>query len=637
MPVVFVHGVATRRGPRYDESLIARDELLRRYLADHLGADVARVANAYWGGDAAQFRWNHASLPADGVEGFGPATPTEDVLVAEHVEGDLDSDDRVVVAAAAVSAENAFDLLWASSIIEADEETIRGLVGLAVRASRVLPTLDSGLITATDDEGALEQFDRILRAEVATEPGVESFGVDQVFDRLREGLIRVRGAAGRLAGRGATKLLRGKVHRSGALFLGDVLTYVNERGPADNPGPIATAVITEIETAVAEEPGAPLVVVAHSMGGNIVYDVLSYFRPDLACDVLVTVGSQVGLFEELCLLARGNRTAVRRSTGSRRCRTCSAGSTSSTTTTSSGSRRRRSSTGSRTTRTPPARERRWRTSRTSRCRASTGAWPAGSRADMTLVFEQDVAGPATHALIIGVGGYDHLDGGASDHKLEPAGKYGNLGQLTSPPKSACALAAALTAIPREDWLAPLGTVDLLVSTAPGDDDPGGTGGPYERATRTAIQEAFDRWWVRCESNPDNVAVFFFCGHGLQASSHVLLPTDFGATGNPWAQAIDFNRTRDAFLTNKAKTQVFLVDACREVTTSTVEVPSPNAPPLREPEVRQTNRCEHDLTVQSTSEDKEGIRRGGSGLVLHRRRDQRTAGRSIASGRAARGG
>jgi pimeloyl-ACP methyl ester carboxylesterase len=51
----------------------------------------------------------------------------------------------------------------------------------------------------------------------------------------------------------------------------------------------------------------PLVVVAHSMGGNIAYDILSHFRPDLHIDTLVTVGTQVGLFEELKLFASSNR------------------------------------------------------------------------------------------------------------------------------------------------------------------------------------------------------------------------------------------------------------------------------------------------------------------------------------------
>jgi hypothetical protein len=163
---------------------------------------------------------------------------------------------------------------------------------------------------AADDEELLEQLVEILRGNLEDEPDeqLESFGGDQVLDRLSEGLIRVRGAAGRLIGRGATNLLRSKLHENAALFLGDVMTYVNERGEtAADAGPIATKVIADIDAAVSDAPDTPLMIVAHSMGGNIAYDVLSHFRPDLECDLFLTVGSQVGLFEELCLLAKAKQ------------------------------------------------------------------------------------------------------------------------------------------------------------------------------------------------------------------------------------------------------------------------------------------------------------------------------------------
>ena len=218
---------------------------------------------------------------------------------------------------------------------------------------------------------------------------------------------------------------------------------------------------------------------------------------------------------------------------------------------------------------------------------------------MTLVYDQRRQGPGTHAIVVGVGGYNHLRGGISDRKLERATRYGNLGQLTSPPRSAGEFARFLESC-AADWVPPLATVDLLISTAPSDSDPLGNGGDYERATRSAIQAAFDCWWDRCDAFSGNVAIFYFCGHGMQATNQVLLASDFGATGNPWAQAFNLNKTRQAFHANQARTQVFLIDACREITTSNVEVPSPSAPPLREPEVRQPENCEHDLTIQATS-------------------------------------
>jgi hypothetical protein len=166
-----------------------------------------------------------------------------------------------------------------------------------------------------------------------------------------------------------------------------------------------------------------------------------------------------------------------------------------------------------------------------------------------------------------------------------------------------AFAEFLTSSDASRWTVPPSSIELLISPAPNDPDPGGTGGPYESATRDVIQKAFDDWWDRCDSDAGNLAIFYFCGHGLQATNQVLLASDFGATGNPWQQSFDLNRTRQAFRANKARSQVFLIDACREITTSTVEVANPNAPPLREPEARQPDRCAHDLTVQATSPTK----------------------------------
>jgi hypothetical protein len=220
---------------------------------------------------------------------------------------------------------------------------------------------------------------------------------------------------------------------------------------------------------------------------------------------------------------------------------------------------------------------------------------------MTLILDNPIQGRATHALVVGVGGYDHLPGG--DREM-PGVKGFGLGQLTSPPRSAQAFASFLTTSRVHDWAAPLSTVDLLISTAPRDDEFTGTSGQYERPSRQLIQDAFDRWWDRCDAGGGaNTAIFYFCGHGLQATNQVLLASDFGATGNPWMQAFDFNKTRQAFRANRAETQIFLVDACREVKTPTVEVPDPAAPALREPERRQVEHCEHDLTIQATAPTK----------------------------------
>jgi hypothetical protein len=307
VPVVFIHGVATRRGAHYDHAVRARDALFRRYVYEqlHLPASLP-VTNAFWGDDAAEFRWGNVSVPAEGIEGFGAETPFEDVALAEFVDGELENEDRALISVASANPESAFDLLWSVAAIDAHETRMEQLVAFAHRASGILPDLTPADVLTTDDERLLKRFVEIVLPEGGNRAGNEAFGADEVIDQLSEGLIRIRSAAGRLSGRGAVKLLRSKLHENAALFFGDVMTYLNERGLSrDNAGPIATKVIATIDECLASAPQTPLVIVAHSMGGNIAYDILSQFRPDIRCDALVTVGSQVGLFEELCLLARG--------------------------------------------------------------------------------------------------------------------------------------------------------------------------------------------------------------------------------------------------------------------------------------------------------------------------------------------
>ena len=218
---------------------------------------------------------------------------------------------------------------------------------------------------------------------------------------------------------------------------------------------------------------------------------------------------------------------------------------------------------------------------------------------MTLKVVDAGPGPHIHALVIGIGGYEHLQGG-SGTPLRNLSQYGFLGQLTSPPRSALAIADALQS-PMLDWQVPLGTVDLLISTAPQDRDPAGSGAQFEAATRGAIQEAFDRWWRSCDSNKGNVAFFYVAGHGVQGLHQIVLASDFGQSENqPWAQAFDVDETILALSANQAQTQVFLVDACRVVTTSNVEVPNAPAPALRSARARQPDNCMYNLTIRATS-------------------------------------
>ena len=309
MPLVFVHGVATRRSPDYERGVAARNALFRRYIYPALGWDVRTDPfNAYWGGDAAEFRWDHASLPQEAAEAFGAAESTEDVLLAEATQGEHVDTDAPLSSLARRSVEDAVDLVWASAAQDVDAPTADALAEFVYRASAQMLELerDRALTDAADDDAWINAL--VERLEVASgepaEEGPEAFG-GEVLTRLSEGVTRVRNAAGRLGGKAAAKLMRANLHRHASLFLGDVFTYLDQRGDCNHPGPIVSDVIQTLESAA--KAGSPLVVVAHSMGGEIVYDVLSYYRPDIRVHKLVTVGSQVGLFEELCLLQAGKQ------------------------------------------------------------------------------------------------------------------------------------------------------------------------------------------------------------------------------------------------------------------------------------------------------------------------------------------
>jgi hypothetical protein len=182
-------------------------------------------------------------------------------------------------------------------------------------------------------------------------------------------------------------------------------------------------------------------------------------------------------------------------------------------------------------------------------------------------------------------------------------QYGNLGQLTSPPRSALAIGDALQS-QELDWQVPLGTVDLLISTAPEDPDLSGIGAQFEPATRGAIQTAFDAWWDRCNASKENVAFCYVAGHGIEGMHQIVLGSDFGQSANqPWQYAFDVDDTRRALTANKARTQVFLVDACREIMTSNVEVPNAPAPALCSPTMRQPDNCVYELTIMATSRNR----------------------------------
>lgn len=215
-------------------------------------------------------------------------------------------------------------------------------------------------------------------------------------------------------------------------------------------------------------------------------------------------------------------------------------------------------------------------------------FPAGGAPD------PDPAVPATHALIIGIGGYRHLDGG-SHPKPEIRTSIGVLGQLTTAPRSARAFADFVVANAAR-WQAPLGSVDLILSAKPGDTAALPNGHPNS-ATFDVIEEAYSNWRARCDSHKDNIALLYFCGHGVEKEQQILLTEDFGrSTNNPWRHAIALDTSVLGFRRCNANTQCFFIDACREIT-SPLKNHDIDASPLEVPKLAQR---ESEFTFQMKS-------------------------------------
>lgn len=159
-----------------------------------------------------------------------------------------------------------------------------------------------------------ERFERLAatgsKGPAASTPGssVQPMGGDSFWEalgtareRIGEFAIRAGNAVSRVPT--VATLFFTRRHLTGlvATFAGDVFEYLHHRDERDRPGPIVRRVLDEIDWVVKKRPGEPLVVVTHSMGGNIFYDILTHYRPGLEVEVWLSVGGQVGFFEEMKL------------------------------------------------------------------------------------------------------------------------------------------------------------------------------------------------------------------------------------------------------------------------------------------------------------------------------------------------
>lgn len=331
MPLVFVHGVATRPSAEYSAAVMQRDALFRSLVFKR---SDAKIINPDWGSFAVQFGDDLPWLPyPTGNEAFDAGDDVGDAaLSAEALDGRL-----ALGELAAHDAEQAVDLVAMATL----DTAIRNAAGVNLPAAAAT---DDAIAIALAAGAYLEakatvykdksvgipalitkdnsQFAEALESEIGVaDSDTEAFGLG---DRIRSAIGYLTRLVGNGASDAALKLARRDLSRGVSFFLGDVFVYLRGR---DDPGaggtrmrifkPIFEALV---EGAKAPRPdGEPFVVVGHSLGGVILYDMLtdSATQADLKTaigapikiDALFTVGSQPGFFADLGLYAGGRPAA----------------------------------------------------------------------------------------------------------------------------------------------------------------------------------------------------------------------------------------------------------------------------------------------------------------------------------------
>ena len=331
MPLVFVHGVATRPSAEYAAAVKQRDALFRSLVFKR---SDTKIINPDWGSFGVEFGDDLPWLPYPiGNEAFDAGGD-----VGTAALGTEALDERLNLGAlAGTDAEQAVDLVAMATLDAAirsateiglpdeaaSDEAIE--IALAIGAyleakgtiDRDRPVAVPALVSNDNSE-----FADALESEIEQAKGdIQAFGIG---DQIRNAI----GYLTRLVSNGASdavlKLTRRDLSRGVSFFLGDVFVYLRGR---DDPGvqgtrarifkPIFDALVEGVK---APRPGSePFVVVCHSLGGVILYDMLTdpticadleaAIGSPIRIDALFTVGSQPGFFADLGLYPGGRPTA----------------------------------------------------------------------------------------------------------------------------------------------------------------------------------------------------------------------------------------------------------------------------------------------------------------------------------------
>lgn len=352
MPLVFVHGVNTRRGATPAEQRVFDDrvELMKHqfnktaFASRVSAADGLKVFAPYWGDLGVKFARNLASLPKAGVQSLATVQPAlADVAAATSARLDPEvAQNPEVTANPLLTVAKARTLAAAVDLLFAGANNAPRPAVLANKLSAALPGAaqfadaaeqyaaanpsPAWLANVADDASFVSELYKEVKASAAVPAALganpanalQTLGIgDDVLDWLKNGASAVKNTikdaatavknavtgattdAARTAFLGLSEYVRPEASAFTGRFVGDVFTYMQNRNP------IAERVLQTVREADAarRDGDKELYLVGHSFGGIILYDILTQFAPEIKCDLYVTVGSQVALFAEMGRLA----------------------------------------------------------------------------------------------------------------------------------------------------------------------------------------------------------------------------------------------------------------------------------------------------------------------------------------------
>lgn len=325
MPVIFVHGVNTRKGSSYDAGVRGKTAFLKRCLrgATINGKSFGQVSSVlfpYWGDLATDFAWGMASLPRGEMQALSVAAEADIrallALVRDAVPGGIT--DEPLLALANRDFSQAAEVICSMAFEHAEPGRESAVADFAM-AAQDFATANPGPPPWLANTRTDLQLLGNLHLAIAQETGVQAQGLSEVVDFLSATAVKLKDAASGMIGTAvdragnfaSTKLLswsREALNANLGRFFGDVFIYFDGRGDKGAPGLIPQRILAAFDEAHTKAPtGEPFVVVGHSLGGVITFDLLGSFRPDLAVDLFVSVGSQVAHFEEMKLYKASNK------------------------------------------------------------------------------------------------------------------------------------------------------------------------------------------------------------------------------------------------------------------------------------------------------------------------------------------